>query len=130
MRGEIAVIWNPFGRKPKSAMTDEQKFALANSISELLKLQLMVVDNNSIQSPAGGPKRKAIGYVYGYIDAVLRTKGWDMADTDVGVPITYQVIRRLWPGKEAEYMSFLAEKIARLPGHGRHDARRSTVHRF
>ena len=63
------------------------------------------------QSQQGGPKRKAIGYVYGYIDGVLRTKGWDMADTQLGVPITYQVIRRLWPGKEAEYTSFLADRL-------------------
>lgn len=105
------MIWNPFGRQPRDKMTDEQKLAFADRIAEMLKAQLVIVGDKSIQSQAGEPKRKAIGYVYGYIDAVLRTKGWDMADSHVGVPITFQVIRRLWPGKEAEYTAFLADRL-------------------
>jgi hypothetical protein len=56
-------------------------------------------------------KRKALGYVYGYIDAALRTKGHDMADMSIGVPITFQVIRRLWPDHVNECMDFLAKNL-------------------
>jgi hypothetical protein len=104
------MIWNPFsGRK---SLTDEQKTAMAEKIAELLKVQLLVVSEKEMDSRAGGPKPRAIGYLYGYVDAVLRTKGWDMADIEIGVPVTFQVIRRLWPGKEREYMDFLVAHLS------------------
>jgi hypothetical protein len=65
----------------------------------------------SIEDEHGHPKRKALGYVYGFIDAALRTKGLNMADMSIGVPITYQVIRKLWPEKVDVYMDFLIKNI-------------------
>jgi tetratricopeptide (TPR) repeat protein len=65
----------------------------------------------SIEDEHGHPKRKALGYVYGFIDAALRTKGLDMADVSIGVPITYQVIRKLWPEKVSVYMDFLIKNM-------------------
>ena len=52
--------------------------------------------------------RKAIGYIYGFIDAALRTQGEDMADLSVGVPMVFHVLRRLFPGHEQAYTEFLA----------------------
>ncbi len=43
----------------------------------MLEIQLTTVGDKTMDSEAGGPKRKAIGYVYGYIDAILRTRRWD-----------------------------------------------------
>ncbi len=34
-----------------------------------------------------------------------------MADSEIGPPIMFQVIRRLWPGKEREYFDFLADHL-------------------
>jgi hypothetical protein len=34
-----------------------------------------------------------------------------MADTSVGVPITFQVFRKLWPNRATEYMDFLAKNL-------------------
>ena len=106
------MIWNLFGRRKREAMSDEQKSAFADMIADLLKIQLIMVGDKTMDSQDGGPKPKAIGYVYGYVDAVLRAKGWDMADNEIGIPITFQVIRRLWPGKEREYTDFLAEHLS------------------
>ena len=96
----------------RPTMSDEQKSVYADMIGDLLELQLVVVGDSKMDSQAGGPKPKAIGYVYGYVDAVLRTKGLDMADSEIGPPITFQVVRRLWPGKEREYFDFLAEHLS------------------
>jgi hypothetical protein len=49
--------------------------------------------------------------VYGFIDAALRVRGQDMADMSIGVPITYQVIRNLWPEHVNAYMDFLVKNI-------------------
>ena len=106
------MIWNPFGRRKRKTMSDEQKIAFADIIARSLKLQLVIVGESTMDSQAGGPKRIAIGYVYGCVDAMLRTKGWDMTDFDIGVPITFQVIRRVWPGKEREYFDFLVEHLS------------------
>ncbi len=108
------MIWYPFGRRKRKTMTDKEKIAFADMIAKLLKLQLAVVGDTTMDSQAGGPKRKAIGYVYGCVDAVLRTKGWDMAYSEIGPPITFQVIRRLWPGKEREYFEFLVDHLSDL----------------
>ena len=35
-----------------------------------------------------------------------------MADMSIGPPITYQVIRKLWPEHVNEYMDFLVKNIA------------------
>ena len=56
---------------------------------------------------------RALGYIYGFIDAALRTIGQDMADNAVGIPITFQVLRRLFPGSEHEYLEFLKENIGK-----------------
>jgi hypothetical protein len=106
---ERVVIWNPFRRK---TLSDAQKSAFADAIAEMLKLQLFAVGDKPIDSKAGGPKPKAIGYVYGCVDAVLRTKGWDVADLNVGVPIIYHVLRQLWPGREQEFLTYLIEHMS------------------
>jgi hypothetical protein len=77
----------------------------------MLELQMTVAAGKSIEGDQGRLKRKALGYVYGYIDAALRTKGHDMADMSIGVPITFQVIRRLWPDHVNECMDFLAKNL-------------------
>ncbi len=99
------------GAGPES-MNDDQKIDFAETIAGLLRAQLILVGDRSMDSQAGGPKPRAIGYLYGFVDAVLRSKGWNMADSEIGIPITFQVIRRLWPGKEREYMDFLADHLS------------------
>ena len=98
-----------FRRKKK--FDDAAKIELASAIAELLEMQKRMAGNASIEDQTGQPKRKAIGYVYGYVDAALRSIGQDMTDMSVGVPVTYQVIRRLWPDRVNEYMDFLAKNM-------------------
>ena len=90
---------------------DAAMIEFARSIAEMLQMQKMMAGNSTIEDQTGRPKRKAIGYVYGYIDAALRSIGQDMADMAVGVPVTYQVIRRLWPDRVNEYMDFIAKHM-------------------
>jgi hypothetical protein len=35
--------------------------------------------------------------IYGHIDAFLRTRGYDMADSEMSVPLTFHVVRKLFP---------------------------------
>lgn len=104
------MLRNLFGRKSK--FDDAAKSQFATAIASLLELQTTVAAGASIKDERGRPKRKAIGYVYGYVDAALRVKGHDMADMSIGVPITFQVIRKLWPEHVNDCMDFLAKNIA------------------
>lgn len=106
------MAWNPFGQRKPKAVSDEQKIAFADMIAEMLQIQLIMVGEKAMDSRAGGPKPGAMGYLYGYVDAVLRSRGLDMRDPELGIPITFQVIRRLWPGKEREYTDFLAGHLS------------------
>ena len=90
---------------------DAAKLQFVTTIAEMLRLQMIVTAGKSIEDEQGRLKRKALGYVYGYIDAALRAKGHDMADTSIGVPITFQVIRKLWPDHVNECMDFLAKNL-------------------
>ena len=99
-----------FFRK-KKPFDDAAKTKFIDAIVGLLEVQKVVAGKASIDDGTGHPKRKAIGYVYGYIDAALRSIGQDMSDVSVGVPITFQVIRKLWPDRAAAYTDFLAKNI-------------------
>jgi hypothetical protein len=94
-------------RKP---MDDEQKASIASKLAILLEAQLSLSGSKTPDSKNGGPKPKVLGYVYGYIDAALRTDGWE-TDLDICVPIAFQVFRHLWPDKEREYVEFLTDHL-------------------
>jgi hypothetical protein len=100
-----------FGFGKKKTFDDTRKDGFAEGLAGLLECQLVVVPGNSLNDAKGQINRKAIGYVYGYVDCALRCMGQDMSDVSVGVPILFQVFRRLFPGNEETYTSFLIEHI-------------------
>ena len=63
--------------KPQSQPDDETKAAFANAIAALLDVQLTPLppEDKRIEDQQGNIFRKSIGYVYGFIDAFLRTRG-------------------------------------------------------
>jgi len=98
-----------FFRK-KSRADDATKAKFVDAITSFLSLQLFIVPNPSIEDTHGKINRKAIAY--GYIDAFLRTRGYDMADTDIGVPVTFHVLRKLFPNYNAtNYVEFLMQNM-------------------
>jgi hypothetical protein len=102
--------------RPKSQTSPDNatKVEIADNIADLLRVQLMILPEEfkDIEDKQGRIYRKSIGYVYGYIDAVLTTMGYDMSDMDIGVPITFHVLRKLFPNGRAErYIDFLMHNI-------------------
>jgi hypothetical protein len=94
----------------KNSWDDATKLKFATAIAGVLEHQILVAGSASIEDEQGYPERKALGYVYGYIDAALRVKGQDIKDMSIGPPIIYQVIRKLWPQRVNEYMDFTYQK--------------------
>ena len=97
-------------QKPHFPPDDETKAKMANGIADLLGLQLVLLpsEHKALEAENGMIYRKSIGYVYGYVDAFLRMRGYDMSETDIGVPITFQVLRKLFPdGDPVKYVDFL-----------------------
>ena len=58
----------------------------------MLEVQLTVVGSAGIETADGQINRRAIGYIYGFVDGALRTIGQDMGDVSIGVPIVFQVL--------------------------------------
>jgi hypothetical protein len=85
-----------FKRKPKQ-LDDAAKARLSGLIADLLTVQLLILPNPTIEDAGGKVNMKALGYIYGYIDACLQTKGYDMADGHIGVPVTFHVLHKLFP---------------------------------
>jgi hypothetical protein len=96
----------------KSKFTDAQKSALAGGLAKMLLIQMTCapvdpIEVTKIEVKKGHINRKAIGYIYGFIDSAIQCYGEDIADVRVGPPILYHVLRALFSGHEREYMEFL-----------------------
>jgi hypothetical protein len=98
-----------FGRK--KVFDDNEKSKFVEAIADMLAIQMTVATGRSIESAEGRINRKAIGYIYGFIDCALRSIGQDMSDVSVGVPITYQILQHLFPRHEQAYTSFLIDHL-------------------
>jgi len=85
---------------------------LEGAITSLLAVQLLILPNPQIEDDNGNINRKALGYIYGHIDAFLITRGYDTSDSDMSVPLTFQVLRKLFPiGNPTKYMDFLIHNL-------------------
>ncbi len=87
------------------------KLKFATWIADTLSLQVALADESKIDlaTPKGA---KALGYVYGFVDASLRAAGHDMSDLSIGVPTTWHVLQRIFPGQEERYIDFIASWIS------------------
>jgi hypothetical protein len=94
----------------KRSLTDGKKMELANAIAAILEVQLVMVTDaeRHLQDQEGNFNKKALGYVHGCVDAIVTSKGYDMSDAEIGMPITFHVLRRLFPtedpAKSLEYL--------------------------
>lgn len=99
--------------KIKRTFDDTQKSQFISVISDMLEAQKIVAGDHSIEDKEGYLNRKAIGYIYGFIDAALRVIGKDMSDVSIGVPITYHVLVKLFPDRANVYAQFLIDQMGR-----------------
>jgi hypothetical protein len=98
-------------QNPKVPLSDQEKGAIADWLAKMLAVQMACafmdkVEVSEVEVKRGQINGKALGYLYGFVDAALQNMGQDIADVPVGVPILYQVLRRLFPGRERAYMEF------------------------
>jgi hypothetical protein len=98
--------------RTKKTLDNAVKLGLAEAIAAQLMLQKNTAGAHSdIDDRNGHPKLRVLGYVYGYIDAALRTDDHNIADTSIGGPIIYHVLRRLWPDRVNDCMRALLAKL-------------------
>lgn len=97
--------------KRRRVLDDNEKGCLVEAISTMLEVQLAVAGGRSAEDAAGNINPRALGYIYGFVDAALRTIGHDMADPATGIPVTFHVLRRVFPGREEKYCQYLAERM-------------------
>jgi len=104
-------VFDKKAAETKATFTDDQKSELAESLSVMLAVQMVVPANpvrvTKIEITKGHINRKAIGYIYGFIDSALQYRGEDITNPSIGLPIVYHVLRNLFPGHEQEYTDFL-----------------------
>jgi hypothetical protein len=92
-------------------MDATEKTELADRLAPLLSIQMLGPTIGTavtkIEKSAGCINRKAIGYIYGFIDCALQCRGEDISNLDVGLPIVFHAMRKLFPGHEQAYIDFL-----------------------
>lgn len=99
----------------RRAFDDQKKQQFVNAISSMLEVQLISVGNRSIEDASGNVNPQALGYIYGFIDAALRTIGQNMSDQSISIPITYHVLGRVFPGREEKFLSYLIDRMGTDP---------------
>lgn len=94
----------------KKKFNDAAMADTAKSISDMLLVQLTVAGGRTpdTSTPHGV---KALGYIYGFVDAALRALGQDMSDVSIGVPVLYHVLRNIFPNSEDEYLKFISDSL-------------------
>jgi hypothetical protein len=110
MKKEKVMVW-PF--KKKKTFDDAKQLKFVQLISSMLEMQKIATGGRSIEDGEGRPKRKAIGYIYGFIDAALQMIGQDMSDPSIGIPILCEVLNRLFPGRVEDYAKFLVSHMGK-----------------
>ena len=100
----------------RSPLTDAEIEASVKNIATVLGVS-MNVSGPRIEDANGQFNRKALGYVYGFVDAALRYRGIDMADASVGVQFLYLVFNRLFKdnNRARAYTDFLIQNAANDP---------------
>ena len=99
--------------KRRNRFDDDAKREFVDAIATMLEAQLVPVGNASVEDESGRINPKALGYIYGFVDAALHAVGQDIGDSLIGIPITFQILRKLFPGREERYANYLAEKMGR-----------------
>ena len=84
------------------------------AIAKMLSIQMMLAPTGpcevtKIKIRKGEINRKAIGYIYGFVDGALQRNGADIADVHVGPSVPYHVLGLLFPCQERTYMKFLMD---------------------
>lgn len=97
-------------------MNEAQTTDLINRMVIILSIQLLVApgqanDVTAIERQEGAINRKAIGYVYGFIDSALQARKEDITDLDKGFQILYHALRNLFPNREQAYIDFLMSNM-------------------
>jgi len=101
-----------FGLFRKRRTFDDQKQEqFVAAISIILQVQLTTVANHGVEDDLGNINPKALGYIYGFIDGALRTIGQDMSNESIGIPITFHVLKRVFPGREENYLAYVIERV-------------------
>jgi hypothetical protein len=104
-------VFSLFRRKRQFG--DAAKETFIEAVSGMLNVQMTAAGGRPIEDKTGQINRKAIGYIYGFVDSALAAVGQDITDIAIGVPITYQVLRHLFPGSEERYARFLVEHMGK-----------------
>ncbi|MDE3200129.1 MAG: hypothetical protein KGN79_04340 [Acidobacteriota bacterium] len=97
--------------------TGSSKFEFADRLALQLSVQLVMspvpsAGRTKIEVERGSINKKALGYIYGFIAGGLRSRDQEITDYEVGLPILYHILQKLFPFHERAYMDFLMNHIA------------------
>ena len=97
-------------------LDDDQKIRLADGLADMLAMQMVFAkvgqpEVTKIELRRGHINRKAIGYIYGFIDCALQSRRLETSNVTLSVPIVHHVMRRLFPGQETAYTDYLLEHM-------------------
>jgi hypothetical protein len=94
----------------KRKFSDREIVHFTSAISDMLEVQAVMFKPHLLKGECT-VNSQALGYIYGFVDCALRSKGLDMKDASVSVPIVFHILRRLFPEREEHYMKHLLDHL-------------------
>jgi hypothetical protein len=76
----------------------------------VLGISFEVSGGRGIEDEAGNINQKALGYIYGFVDAALQNRGLSI-DHEYGYATLVGILNKYWPGKGGDYLLHLAEHM-------------------
>lgn len=106
---DIYWAWRELLPQERARGREKDIEALLSVISEVLTVQVTFAGGH-LRHLATSRGAKALGYVYGFCDAALRTFGKDMSDPSQGVSFTFRVLSRDFPDSAEQYLNYISKK--------------------
>ena len=94
----------------KEAKRREAYIHIYNMTSHVIGAQFTISGGRSIEDSSGNYNKRALGYIYGFIDAALQSRGLTI-DHEYGIAALVGIYNQLWPGKGSDYCKYVIDNI-------------------
>jgi hypothetical protein len=109
------ALFGEKGKEKHPGPHESNKDLIAKTITnvvDLLEIQRAMSGRHSIDDGTGRINRKALGYLFGFIDGALKVQtGLELSDEALGRPILAEIISRVFPGEEDRCIEFIMEYL-------------------
>lgn len=94
----------------KEAKHREAYTHIYNMALHVIGAQFTISGGRAIEDVNGNLNKKALGYIYGFVDAALQSRALTI-DNEYGSSVLVGIYNQLWPGEGGNYYKYVIDHI-------------------